>query len=474
MIVNLYAFSKKKNSTKQPSAAGATVLNGVQLKDETSVLAPVLLLNEHSQGMPVPFTPSYFTYAYIPKFSRYYFITDWRWVNGLWECYLTVDVLASFKAAIGSTSAYVERSASAYNGNVIDNLYPGKADVNIVAETIATSWANVAPSGGCYVLGVIDNQSSNHVGAITYYAMEPAQLNTLLVYLFSSNIFNASTITEVGEGLFKAMFNPFQYIVSCMWFPAAASTYGTTYTKIWVGYWETDARGYLMQALTDVRYITGYITEHPQAASRGAYLNYSNYTRITLFCPPFGEIPIDPVFTRSGRYLYAKVMIDTITGQATLRVCFRTGPNGTYSNKPCIEKTAMMGVPIQLAQVLIDYSSGISSLVNGLASGSAEGIIGGMLGATINTALATQMPKVSTNGANGSFINFALEPNLVTEHTLLVSEDNADLGRPLMETRTLNTLSGYIQCAEGHFSGSCFDSERDAINSFLVGGFFYE
>lgn len=473
MIVNLYGFQKKKNSTKIPTGTGTQLAN-VNLKDDTSVLNPVLLINENSTGMPVPFDPSYFTYAHIPKFSRYYFITDARYVGGLWELYLAVDVLASFKTAIGNMSAYVERAAAAYNGNIIDNLYPGKADVNIVTETIATSWANVAPSGGCYVLGVIDNQSSNHVGAITYYAMEPAQLNTLLVYLFSSNIFNASTITEVGEGLFKAMFNPFQYIVSCMWFPAAASTYGTTYTKIWVGYWETDARGYLMQALTDVRYITGYITEHPQAASRGSYLNYSNYTRITLFCPPFGEVPIDPVFTRSGRYLYAKVMIDTITGQATLRVCFRTGPSGTYSNKPCIEKTAMMGVPIQLAQVLIDYSGGINSFLNGLSSGSLPGIAGGMIGATVNTMLATQMPKVSTNGANGSFINFALEPNLVTEHTLLVSEDNADLGRPLMEARQINTLSGYIKCAEAHFDGSCFDMERDSINSFMMGGFFYE
>ena len=474
MIVNLYGFQKKKNSTAQPSISSATVLNNVQLKDDTSIINPVLLINQNTSGMPVPFDPSYFTYAYIPKFGRYYFISDARWVSGLWELYLSVDVLASFKTAIGATAAYIERSASESNGDIIDNLYPAKTNVNIVTETIATSWANVAPSGGCYVIGLINNQSSNHVGAVTYYAVAPAQFNTLLDFMFGNDIFLASSITEIGEGLFKSLFNPFQYIVSCIWFPASPSTYGSTYTKIRIGYWETDARGYLMDALTDVRFITGYITAHPQAASRGAFLNYAPYTRITLFCPPFGEVPIDATFTRTGRYLYAKVMIDTITGQATLRVCFRTGPNGTYSNKPCIEKTAMFGVPIQLAQVLSDYSGAISSLVGGITGGTANSVIGGIIGTTINTALATQSPKVSTNGANGSFVNFALEPNLITEHTLLVDEDNTELGRPLMSTRTISNLSGYIKCADAHFSASCFDSERDAVNNFMLSGFFYE
>ena len=185
-------------------------------------------------------------------------------------------------------------------------------------------------------------------------------------------------------------------------------------------------------------------------------------------------MPIDATFTRTGRYLYAKVIIDTITGQATLRVCFRTGPNGTYSNKPCIEKTAIMGVPIQLAQVLTDYSGAINSLASGVGSGSMLGFVQSAIGATIQTALASQAPKVSSSGANGSFLNFALEPNLVTEHTLLVDEDNTELGRPLMSTRTISNLYGYIKCAEAHFSGSCFDSERDAINNFMVSGFFYE
>lgn len=473
MIVNFYSFQKKKNSTAQPNITSATTLTSVQLKDDTGIMNPVLLINPNNAALPVPFVPSGFNYAHIPSFGRYYFVTDWTWRKGLWECALSVDVLASFRTAIGNTSAYVERSAYASNGNIIDNLYPAKTDVQITSATIATSWANVAPSGGCYVLGLINYQPANHIGAVTYYAMTSANLNSLLSFLFSNNIYAAGSITEIGEDLFKSLFNPFQYVVSCMWFPAAASTYGSTQTTVKVGYWDTGVRAYSVDALVDVRYITGTIPEHPQAATRGAFLNYAPYTRITLFCPPFGEVPIDATFTRTGMYLYSKVCIDTITGQATLRVAFRAEQSFPYSAKPCIEKTCMMGVPIQLAQVLSDYSGAVNTLAGG-ASGGVVGAVMGVIGATVQSAVASQAPKVSTNGANGSFVNFALEPNLVVEHMLLVDEDNADLGRPLMETRTINTLAGYIKCAEAHFSGSCFDAEKDAVNNFMVNGFFYE
>ena len=122
MLVNLYSFEKKKNSTKQPLISSATTLTSVQLKDETSIMNPVLLVNPSNSALPSPFVPSGFNYANIPSFGRYYYISDWTWKNGIWECTLNVDVLASFKTAIGNTSAYVERSASMYDSNVVDGF----------------------------------------------------------------------------------------------------------------------------------------------------------------------------------------------------------------------------------------------------------------------------------------------------------------------------------------------------------------
>lgn len=474
MQVYLFGYSKKKNSTAQPTLTSGTAFT-MQLKDDTSVMNPVLLLNQATSGMPSPFTPSYYTYAYIGKFSRYYFVTDWKWVNGLWELYLTEDVLASFKSAIGSTSAYVERSASASDGNIIDKLYPAKTDFNQQYVACSTSWYNVAPSGGCYVLGIINQQSSNHIGAVTYYAVTSANLNSLLAFLFSNNIYQSESITEIGEGLFKSLFNPFQYIVSCIWFPFATSAFGSTSVTVKVGYWDTGVSAIIVDSLMETTFITATMPNHPQAATRGAFLNYAPYTRMTLYCPPFGAIPLDTTYLRKGPKLNGCVWVDHITGQATLRVAFIASNQASVTVAEWFAETsAMFGVPIQLAQIMADYTGAINTLANGVSSGSIAGIIGSAIGATVESALASQSPKVTTSGANGSFLMVLPSTLVVVEHAKLVDEDNTDLGRPLMSTRTISTLSGYIKCADAHFSASCYDAERDAINQHMVDGFFYE
>ena len=471
MNVYLFGFTKKENSTKTPLITDGVQFS-CQLKDETSVLRPeMIILNTNQQGQPIQ--PTIYNYAYIPLFMRYYFISDWQYINGAWVCYCNVDVLASHKLQIGTTSCYIERSASSYDGNIIDTMYPATTDVQITSATIANSWSGVAPSGGCYILGVINYQSSNHIGAISYYAMDTSGLNSLLNYLFSSNIYNAGSITEIGEDLFKSLFNPFQYIVSCMWFPGSPSIYGSTSTNIKVGYWATNVYAVMVNAITDVRFVTGTIPDHPQI-SRGAYLNYEPYTKITLYCPPFGSIPIDTFYTKVGKYLYAKVSIDVATGEATINVSFRPNTSAGYQAKSCCTKTGMMGVPIQLAQVLSDYSGSVSSLTSGLTSGSIVGAVMGGITATVQSAISSQTPKVSTSGSNGSFNTFTIAPELVVEHYKIANEDLADLGRPLMQTKTLNTLSGYVKCAEAHFSGNCYDEETAKINNYLVSGFFYE
>lgn len=474
MNVYLFGFSKRKNSTKQPVLTDGTLVS-VQLKEETTTTNPTLILNlKNSQGQPIQ--PTVYNYVYIPLYLRYYFIVDWQYMNGVWAAFCNVDVLASFKTAIGNTSAYIERSSYASNGNVIDILYPATADVVISSPTVSHNWRGVAPSGGAYILGVINNNQSYHIGAVTYYAMDTAGLNSLFSYLFGNNIYQAGSITEIGEDLFKSLFNPFQYIVSCMWLPGYPTSYGSVTENVKVGYWTTNVTAYVVSSITEARYVTAEVPAHPQA-SRGNYLNYAPYTRITLYCPPFGSIPIDPYYTREGRYLYARTFVDVATGEAVLNVSFRANTSAVWNNKVCVTKTARMGVPIQIAQVLSDYSGSVSSIVNGVKSTSKEnptGFLMGLLGGVVESAIATQMPQVSTSGSNGSFNTFIDEPALVVEHYKIADEDNADLGRPLMAVRTLSNIPGFIKCAEAHFAGVCYENEREKIDEYLMSGFFYE
>ena len=125
--VDFYNFSKKENSTATPSANSATSFN-CKLLSPSGVLSPVLEIN-----LGVNNYPNY-NYAYIPNFNRYYWISDWVNDGPLWRCSLNVDVLASYKTAIGNTNLYVLRAANSYDGDIIDTLYPTDTDATITSS----------------------------------------------------------------------------------------------------------------------------------------------------------------------------------------------------------------------------------------------------------------------------------------------------------------------------------------------------
>lgn len=484
MTVKFYSFSKRPNSTKQPAANSELLtLSSVELKEECNFINPVLKLKGLTSG--TTFVPGMYNYIYIPLWQRYYFVRDWRYINGLWEVELDMDVLASHKTSIGSTSAYIIRSASQYNGNIIDNFYPASSVKSISKQSVASEIYHSSLPSGAYVIGVVNNASSGlNVGAINYYALTASQLSSLLQYLFSDNIYNSSNIIEMGVGLYKSLVDPFQYIVSCMWFPFAANTFGSTSENIKVGYWDTGISGYRVSNIVRSFNLKSdsAISQHPLAATRGNFLNYAPFTTITLYYPPFGEIPIDTTFNQYGNntYLWCKMYVDSITGMADLYVSLTNGTstdNGADPFRYMTMKSAQVGVPIQLAKIApeggiinsaITTATGFAStILNALGANNAifEGILDGT---------QAGLSKVSTNGANGSFIEIIEPPYLVCEFFSVASDNNTEFGRPLCDTKVINTLSGYIKCGEADHAFAGTDYERNTINEYMRSGFFYE
>lgn len=469
MFIQCWSFQKRPNSTKQPNPGDPNMIliNDVQIKDESNVLTPSLRFSTLIQGMSV--SPGLFNYICIPQWQRYYYVREWRYVGNMWEIDLIVDVLASFRETIGDTESYILRSSALFDGNIIDTTYPAKADIDFRQIPVSTSWYGVAPSGGCYVVGLFNYQSSNKVGATAYYALTASQFASVLAWLFGNTI--ASSQVNIDQNLFKAMFNPLQYFTSCTWFPFNTSAFGSTVTDVKAGYWSTGVNGVMVSALAEKTFVTATIPDHPQI-NRGEYLNRSPYTRLTLYIPPFGAIPIDTNCLSNGHYLYSAVLIDHITGQATIRLS--TCEDNQHLNEYNIitERTGMFGVPIQLAQVLTDYTNTISAVGGGVAS-LVAGNIFGVMGA-IQSAIESQMPKVSVAGANGSFIEFIQNPILTAEYYLLPEENNEEYGRPLCQKMKISQIPGYIKCGESDHQFPGMKPEIDEINKFLFEGFFYE
>ena len=231
MNVELFNFSKRFNSTKVPTTGSGTSFTNVQLKDDTSIYAPVLLFAVSSFSVPT-IAPTLYNYAVIAKFQRNYFIEDWTYRGNVWEAQLTIDVLGTYKASIGNVSTMVERAYTSYDGNITDSMYPRTVNSQISSLSMSSSFYSVNPMNGCFVIGVVGYPptlpltANNNVGSVTYYAMDLYGITNICAWMYSNNIWTDLNITDISNGLFKSMFNPIQYLVSCTWFPFSPSILG--------------------------------------------------------------------------------------------------------------------------------------------------------------------------------------------------------------------------------------------------------
>ena len=487
MQIDFYgSFAKKHNSTKTPTGSATRTLTGY-LIEPCSIMNPTFKIERLASGA----SPQSYTYAYIGDFARYYFVDDWEWADGLWFCKLKEDVLASLKTQIANQTEYVLRTDSDttdFDGAIIDSIYPATTDFSI--DQVAFQNPFVATlSSGTYIVGIISGEQTSSVGAITYYAMTPAEFGNLKSALLSDSnletmhIIDSSgtqLVTDISKEVLKTMYNPYQYIASCMWFPIEKSSItGTQVTSIDIGWWSYTLSGKrVTMQVGQFADNSELIPNHPQASTRGKYLNYAPYTKLMLY-GKFGTLPLDTSFLEIGSYLSATYTVDYITGECIYEV-YVADNNAGYNRKEIAKTTFLLGVPIQIAQIGVDYLGTVSTIVSSSAQAVGQAMrldISGAVSTEISgiyNALNTSMPQLMTSGSNGSFATSQLSTVLMIIHYKIVDEDINHRGRPLCKSKQLSTLSGYILCAEGEIDLNCFDEERKEVLHFLTTGFFME
>ena len=458
MNITCYSgFSKEINSTKRPSGGTG---KSVVLKQPTSVLNPVFIIEGYNLA-----------WNYIQWGARYYFVDDIVIVhNNIAEYHCSTDVLATYKNEIGSSVQYVLRSASDYNENIIDTFYPIEAVQTEIKTTSSQDpeWTR-SVSSGQFVLGVMGKNSSPNGGAVTYYAISSSGMTAITNFLLSEA--NYSGVTEISADLLKCIFNPLEYIVSCMWFPFTVHSLSST--TINIGWW--DITGVSAYKITDpvyTRNLAFSIPKHPQATSRGNYLNMSPFSRYVCNAGPWGIIPINDSYLIGEDSVSFQITVDLYTGSGRLsQVCSDVI---AYNN----DHVAQIGVPIQLGQNMLNQGaiSGLldagTELTQGFLSGGQGHIFGGTRTA-ISSVLSLSHPINSSIGSNGT-IAFNTSFALVGEFMLVVNDSVAKNGRPLCAPRTISTLSGFIQIHNPDVNISGSPSEKEAIVSFMENGFFYE
>lgn len=465
--VTLYTFRKRSNSTSKPSSG--TVYSGL-LREPCGVIRPSVSFEFASD-----FCPAGYNYAYIPAFGRYYFVEEWTNVGRLWVCSMVVDALASWADEIGNESQYILRSAYSKNGNISDGLYPILSDYTLQKYQLPSDYSSRIGSGW-FVVGII-NSDADAVGAVSYYVFTPAEFSE-----FKQSLMTASTwtgVSDITEELLKTLFNPFQYIVSCKWFPYEPPV-GNTVSSLPFGWWSFDVTCKELSAVVQYQWRrkeidSAYIPKHPQAAARGDYLNNSPYSEYELAYAPYGLISLPGWVNIDNSALIMREIIDFITGNATLIVY---ASNTAEQQQVAAEVSAPMAIDVQIAQTNVDYSSVLrsaGSAINNLVSLDFKGALADA--ASGIASAVTAAPTVQTSGRNGGFSDLAVFDSYITLHCKFyaVAENSNRLqGSPLCRDAQISTLPGYLEVLNPRVRIACTQTEREMIESAMSSGFFFE
>ena len=503
MTVKFWNFAKRENATSIPSTTPEATYNNVLLKDDCSVVNPALKI------LAAPTVNVYWwNYCYIQEFERYYYVTDWVWTLGIWVAELQVDVLASFKTQIGNQSVYVLRSSSTYDGNIVDGTYPTTAGAaTYTASSVTNPFAGLySGNDGTYIVGIVNKSASG----VRYYAMNYFGFRNFCtkLYTYSSGWLNIDA-SEISEDLQKALVNPFQYVVSAFYLPVPVSWFtnnsiGTVTYNVEFGWWSVTLTFAVRVIDPGILYSTTNsitIPKHPLASSRGAYLNLSPYSFYTLRYYPFGTLDVDSESICNWNTLDLYVDVDVCTGRAILTLAV----NG--KSNPLRTMEANVSVQIPTAAINVDYmglgskstgvaaaASAIGQLASGggtffqniaekgkafianLRAGNTEAIASGAKQAASNILSSAMAAKATAEitGQLGSFTLYDTQTLTLSGRFLpIADEDLSHRGRPLCKVKTINTLSGFILCADADISIPCTDREKSAIQAYMEAGFFY-
>lgn len=437
ITVNFYTFTKKYNSTKQPTGDGTSLT--CNIKAPSSIINPRL---------EVATNPTAYNYVKIATFGRYYFITDITFNAGVWVCNLNEDVLATYKSYIGASSLYVTRSATQYNEYIRDNILATTAYTTGTSSTIDNTiytWNN-----GVYVVNTVTNSANG----IQSYQMTPAQFKAFYDELFI--YVNGLNWTDVEHALRNEATGAQDYIVSMFWFPEAFTASDTSDVYLGPATIHTGAKK--IAGILEKNY-TVTIPKHPKAATYGKYLNSEPYSHYTLIFGPLSETAIDLSMYVDYNTVNIKLRVDPATGQATISL---TGASFTVG----------WGVPIPIAKT---NSNMVGSLVSGSAAianllvGNYAGAIAGAASAAANFAGTT-----SVTSSIGSICGHCAGRFLIGYFADVTDQDITNLGRPLCQVTTPASLTGYMVVQNGSISAPANGSELASIKGYLEGGFYYE
>lgn len=471
MEVRLYSFSKRNKSTKLVYVSYTSV--ECQLNDRCTVENPLLLLD---------FEPTSYNYAYIPKWNRYYFISGWLYVNGLWEINLTEDYLASYREEILTTTAIISY-ASNNTFNIVDKRIPVTAEVsasNINSATFPNF--NFLDGGAGTPILSITGKGTNGVYTIPY-----VKVNSLLDGVdawFNQDVPDFFTaIKQLIYGGSAA--NCIKDALTLCYTPTAVEA--TSVQIVLGGYPCKDDQG---------NYITGKlvlpIESHTTSISipwkYNDWRRSEPYSHIKLFLPLVGNLSISAEEAKNDNQLDITAAFNNYSGEINYKVVghssgilLATASASAASPLPIGASNTMVGKIT--SSVMGGGGAAIAGTASLLTGGAAVPAILGIGGGLAAAASGTLSGLGGTNqgvGGLGGGSAIKLGTNIQCQ---VLSRNLSDIqynlfgkmGAPVFKNDYVGSYTGYVQTEGFQFMSSRASStEKDMINQLLDSGIYVE
>lgn len=479
--VNFYNFSKRDNSTAIPS--GTPVTLNCQFKMGTSILNPTLVLEYAS----IP------AWSYFQMLGRYYKVTDIRSIhNNVIEVDGKVDVLASWKANILASSAFVAYDTTA-NSEITDKRISTKTtasrqeSVSTDAYEILThsysqmaAIINVVGKDACVTYATTLNNAKELMDSVETWAfdlVDDAVQNTphgltdwieVLCTFFEKMMSSGSASDCIRSA----------YILPVNYSLISGTSTGTD--GIMLGEFPTEKQG---KEITQRWLHDGNGVTIPWQATD--WRRNAPYHEIYLYIPFIGVISYPPSAVMGASSFYVDFAIDITNGETIITVSLDSVGGqviGQYNCNLAMEY-AIGSSNVTPKQYLTNIAAGAGGALAMMATGGAAALaIGsGAIAAEFNAM--TPIPS-SVGGTGGGAIlglrggagdGFALRCMTIFHDTnISPASVSPIIGTPTNAVKALSGLTGYVETRNASVSGPMTETERNEINRYLDGGIYIE
>lgn len=481
------SFAKRKNSTLQPTNLTSFESFDVLFKNPTSLDNPTITLN-HSGD---------FNYNYAVYGSNYYFVRDKvARNNDLWEVSLKLDSMATLKANILATTAYILYDATA-NTELPDNRLPMKTTKSVSANSAAFPFS---VDGGCYILSLTGAHGSTGV-----YKVSANELGDLIDDLndITDNIFDFGSLTPpswpsvpptgstietyleyvadalgwVGDWIDYAIqcaVKPISQIFGsanlpsnireCRFIPFNRGV-TTPVTPVYLGTFETNSS--LGRLITDTVADSATVQIPWQAAD---YRRRSPYTELYIYLPYMGMIRLSPENLAGQSSITARYVLGLRDGSLICTLTAGSQVIGQYS------ANVAASVPVGISNISLPRAA--QSVIAAGANIASKNVAGVGMAAmnfadsvTPNFTCIGGLDGVAASATNQNITCYSVFHDTIAAPNL----DLATIGAPTMCSKLISSLpDGFIQCNEAHVSAAADVGILEEVDSYLNSGFYKE